>query len=94
MLEGAWMATLWPRSPAPAPTNFAWSFLFLSSLLPSMCLGGSGGGGRLLAGGFLLKPVVVAVVAVSPPEHDWICVVVPFPGLGLALALLHRRNHH
>ena len=94
MLGGAWMATLWPRSPAPAPTNFAWSFLLFCLLFFfSMCLGGSGRGAPA-GGGFLLKPVVVAVVAVSPPEHDWICVVVPFPGLGLALALLHRRNHH
>lgn len=102
MLGGAWMAALWPRAPTPVPTNFAWSFFFsfylfpfvLPSLLLSLCLGGYGGGSACWLGVSLLKPDVVAVVAVSPPEHDWICVVVSFPGLGLAMALLHRRNHH
>ena len=45
MLGGAYMVTLWPRSPAPDPTNFAWSFFFslfiflfsLPSLLLSLC---------------------------------------------------------
>ena len=95
------MVTLWPRSPALAPTNFAWSFLFsllfFLHLLPPFSFPVPGWlweGERLRAGGFLSKTVVVAVVAVSPPEHVWICVVVLILDLGLVSSLLHGRDHH
>ena len=78
MLGGASVVALWPRTPAPDPTNFAWSFLFFllffSFLLPPPfsfpCAGVTlGGEGACGLGTLYSKPVVVAVVAVSPPEH-------------------------